>query len=109
MGKDIKIAPTSIGPSFASELTAQGLGDGISWTSTRVYYDNTISNVDSKLDTILAAHNPLTPAPLDEDTLAKQQLVDDATAIRAKAHKDRTEAEINRLLDDLLDLNVEAL
>jgi hypothetical protein len=73
----------ALGPAFAEELNAAGLGDGIWWEPNVLYFDT--ARVDGAaqitLGTVIVAHDPATPASPDPyiDTLV--QLEADAQAI----------------------------
>jgi hypothetical protein len=54
----------TIGPSFSSELQAAGVTAGLSWNEERVLnLDQLPPAVRTQVEAVLAAHDPLRPAP----------------------------------------------
>jgi hypothetical protein len=60
----MKTIAARIGPTFAADLAAASLRDGIAWTSTGVMIpDDFDPALRAQLDAVIAAHDPSKPAP----------------------------------------------
>lgn len=76
----MRVISVNIGPRFAEELAAAGIGDGISWSSTRVsLMDGAPEGTLLALRAVVRAHDRTAPASPNAEEVERSGAIADLT------------------------------